>query len=331
VKKTWGPATALLGIAVAVALFLHDRPETIVAALRHAGLGLLLAAVIHVLPMMANARDWQTIILRRPRPGFMTMLRIVWIRESINSMLPVARIGGEIVSFRILSRLGVRSSTSIASLVADTQLTLISQLMFTLLAVGYLLTHSTSANLCLAGHLIWGALLLAPLVVIFCLIQHARPFERAGQIINHATSGKLTILLGQSARVDHGVKLIWRRRGVVLRYLFLWQPLQSVATALEIALALHFLDVDINFIKALVIEALIQAVSSAAFFIPGGLGAQEAGFILIGGAVGIDPASCLALAAARRVRDIVIFIPGLIVWQFSDNVNRKHSVVFTQK
>jgi glycosyltransferase 2 family protein len=112
---------------------------------------------------------------------------------------------------------------------------------------------------------------------------------------------------------------IRRCRGVVLRYLFFWQPLQCVLTALEIWLALYFLGSQVSFIEAVVIESLIQAVSSAAFFVPGGLGVQEGGFILIGGAIGLDPSICLALAGARRIRDLLIFVPGLFAWQIAES------------
>ena len=71
--------------------------------------------------------------------------------------------------------------------------------------------------------------------------------------------------------------------------------------------------------EAVVIESLIQAVSSAAFFVPGGLGVQEGGFILIGGALGLDPQICLALAGARRIRDLLIYVPGLIAWQVAES------------
>ena len=111
----------------------------------------------------------------------------------------------------------------------------------------------------------------------------------------------------------------WRRRGVVLRYLFFWQPLQCVLTALEIWFALYFPGVQVSFAEAVVIESLIQAVSSAAFFVPGGLGVQEGGFILIGSALGLDHLTCLALAGARRIRDLLIFVPGLFAWQIVES------------
>ncbi|OLL28495.1 hypothetical protein BTH42_27435 [Burkholderia sp. SRS-W-2-2016] len=31
--------------------------------------------------------------------------------------------------------------------------------------------------------------------------------------------------------------------------------------------------------------------------------------------LGFDPQTCLALAGARRFRDIIVFLPGLIAWQ----------------
>ena len=63
---------------------------------------------------------------------------------------------------------------------------------------------------------------------------------------------------------------------------------------------------------------MIQAVSSATFIVPGAIGVQEGGFIVIGAALGIDATTALALATARRLRDVVIFFPGLIAWQWAE-------------
>lgn len=314
-----GRVTALIGFLVALWLFWHDNPGAVLALMQAAGAGLVLAGLVHVLPMLANAKDWQTLIFGPNRPGLAAMLHLVWIRESVNSMLPVARIGGEVVSFRLMRRRGVEAPTAAASLVVDMQLTLISQLMFTLVGIGFLLTNAASSALRLAGHLAWGVVALAPLLVLFALVQHASPFERATRLANRMTSGQLTALVGRSAQIDESMKLIWRRRGVVLRYLLLWQTLQNLATSLEIWLALYFLGARVSLPEAFVIESLIQAVSSAAFFVPGGIGVQEGAFILIGNALGIGPSTSLALAGARRIRDVLIFVPGLVAWQVAES------------
>lgn len=68
----------------------------------------------------------------------------------------------------------------------------------------------------------------------------------------------------------------------------------------------------------MIIESLIQAVSSAAFVVPAAVGVQEAAFLMIGAALGLDPAAALALAGARRIRDAVLFMPGLLSWQLAE-------------
>src|SRR5258708_26419453 len=100
--------------------------------MRAAGAGLVLAALAHVLPMLANACDWRSLIRGARRPGVAAMLYLGWIRESVNSMLPVARIGGEIVSFRLLRRWDVRPSPAGASLIVCIHPTVIRQLPVTL-------------------------------------------------------------------------------------------------------------------------------------------------------------------------------------------------------
>ncbi len=228
--KHLGRVAALAGLLVSLWLVWQSNPGAVLGALRAAGAGLVLAALAHVLPMLANACDWRSLIRGANRPGIGRMLHLVWVRESVNSMLPVARIGGEVVSFRMLRRWGVRPSTAVGSIVVDMQLTVISQLLFTMVGIGFLFAHAQSDTLRLAGQLAWGVVVLTPLLVLFALVQHASPFERITRMLNRMTSGKLAALVGQSAQIDQAIKLIWRRRAVVLRYLFFWQPLQCFLT-----------------------------------------------------------------------------------------------------
>jgi len=317
--KFLGRAAALCGLAAAIWLVLREHPADVLRLMGGAGAGLVLAALAHAAPMLANAWDWRSLIRRGERPPFASMAKLVWIRESVNGLLPVARIGGEVVSFRLLGRLGVRPETAVASLVADMQLTLISQVLFALAGAGLLLHDARSGTLRIVGQLALAVAAAVPLLLLFALVQHARPFERIARLLNHVTGGKVYGLVGRSARIDQSVKLIWRQTGVVLRYLFVWQPLQCVGTAFEIWLALYFLGHRVSVVDAFVLEALIQLISSIAFLVPAGLGVQEGGFVLIGGLIGLDPATSLALAGARRVRDLLIYLPGLLMWQIVEH------------
>jgi uncharacterized membrane protein YbhN (UPF0104 family) len=66
------------------------------------------------------------------------------------------------------------------------------------------------------------------------------------------------------------------------------------------------------------VESVIQAIRAAAFAIPGGLGVQEAGFVLLGSFIGLGPEISLALALIRRARELLFGIPGLIAWQIQE-------------
>ncbi|WP_233871734.1 flippase-like domain-containing protein [Paraburkholderia adhaesiva] len=316
--KGVGGLAALAGAGLALWLLWREDPRAVLAALHAAGWGLVLAALIHVLHILSNGRAWQILFERVNRPSYRFLFLLTWIRESVNSLLPVIRVGGDIEAFRLLLRRGVPVPLAASSLIVDTQLTVISQLMFTIVGIGFLFGHGKSGNFRLAGELALGVAVLAPLLAAFALIQHANPFERVTRVLNRMLSGKLVGTVTASWKVDEAIKAIWRRRGAVIRYLFFWQPLHYTITSLEIWTALFFLGARVTFVEALVIESLIQALSSAAFFVPGAVGVQEGGFIVIGGALGLDPAICLALAGARRIRDLVIFVPGLLAWQAAE-------------
>ena len=53
----------------------------------------------------------------------------------------------------------------------------------------------------------------------------------------------------------------------------------------------------------------------AAFFIPGGLGVQEAGYLLFGLIYGLPPDQGLALSLVKRLREVLLGLPGLLAWQ----------------
>jgi putative membrane protein len=154
--------------------------------------------------------------------------------------------------------------------------------------------------------------------MLFIALQHGGLFERSMRMLNHVAAGRFEGAIGHSARIDRAIQTLYRRRGAIARCL-IWQLVGWIAGAAEVGAALWFLGKPLGIIEALIIESIIQAVSSAAFMIPGALGVQEAAFLLVGGALGLDQTAALALAGARRIRDCVIFMPGLLSWQIAES------------
>ena len=79
-------------------------------------------------------------------------------------------------------------------------------------------------------------------------------------------------------------------------------------------LALHFLGRPVGITTALLIESLGQVVRSSAFAVPGALGVQEAGYLLLGRTVDLGPETSLALSLVQRMRDLILGLPGLLAW-----------------
>jgi putative membrane protein len=306
----WG--LALAGLALAVILFARSDVGALVALLLAAGPGLLLASLFHIFPMIANARAWQRLLPSAERPRLGVMTRATWIRESVNGLLPVARIGGEIVAYRILRRHVERRSDAAASLVADMTLSVLTQSAFALWGLWLLFANDRSSAD--GRELMIGVVAMAALGAGFILVQRRGALGALTGALDRLFEGRLALAHSGSRRFDQALRALYVRHADVLMCL-VWQLAAWALGSGEIWLALQFLGRPRSVLDAITIEALIQAVSSAAFMVPAAIGVQEGAFVLIGAALGIDATTALALATARRLRDAVIFFPGLLAWQ----------------
>ena len=64
--------------------------------------------------------------------------------------------------------------------------------------------------------------------------------------------------------------------------------------------------------------ALVQAIRGAAFAIPGALGVQEGGYLLLAPLAGLTPDAALALSLAKRARELLLGLPGLLYLHLSE-------------
>jgi glycosyltransferase 2 family protein len=308
-------ATTLLGIAgllVATGLFLWQGVAPVLATFAAAGIGILWASLVHFASMALNARAWQILLPARRRASVAFYLWAVWLRESVNGLLPVARIGGEVASARLLIRHGMRAPKAVASLVVDMTASLVSQALFTLLGLALLLAHGAGGDI--AGDVAMGLIAMVPLFATLITVQRVGFFGLLARLFRLLFGDRFDALVGGAAPLDRAVRRLYRRRTALVACL-IWQLAGWVAGAGEVWLALFYLGHPVGFADAVIVEAMIQALSSGAFIVPGALGIQEGGFLVMGGVIGLAPELSLALALARRARDVIVFMPALITWQ----------------
>src|SRR5262249_57927026 len=107
------------------------------------GWGLIPITLFHIVPFSLSALSWRELLPSASRPNTVTIIGIRWIRESINSLLPVASIGGDVASMRLVHLGGVPSAQAASSVVVGSTLGGITQLIFVLSVVGLVLMRST--------------------------------------------------------------------------------------------------------------------------------------------------------------------------------------------
>jgi putative membrane protein len=308
-------ALGLMGLALATGLIAYQGFAVVFTAVASAGFGLLLVSVFHLVPLTVNARAWQILIASRCRPSLGRFIWATWLRESVNGLLPVARIGGEFVAVRFMVRHGLRTAPVVASVIVDMTLCVASQFAYTILGLALLVRYT--GDLAIAISIILGLLVVVPLIGIFIVAQHFGLFTLLARIINRLFGDRFAGLVGGASALDRSVRVIYRRPRRLLACT-LWQFTAWILASGEIWLALRFLGHPVSIADALLIDAITHAASTAAFVVPAAIGVQEGAFMVIGGLLGLSPELSLALALTRRARDLIVFLPGLLAWQVQE-------------
>ncbi len=66
------------------------------------------------------------------------------------------------------------------------------------------------------------------------------------------------------------------------------------------------------------LNSLAIALRSAAFIVPGGIGVQEGGYVVVGALVGLPADVMLTISLATRLGELIEGLPGLLAWQFAE-------------
>lgn len=323
----WAMVLGLLGLAVATGLIIWSGWDAVLQALAEAGfIGILAASLFHLVPMAIASYGWLALIPGRNRPSFGFFFYVMWLRVCINNLLPVARIGGEVVAVRLMLKHGMRKGPAIGSTVVETTLSIIGQLLFTIMGVTLFFMHFSNQNLFV--QMLAGVLVTVGLVAALLMIQKIGVFTLLTKIFNLLFRDKWQQFMGKTELLDRAVQTMYRRhQGVVI--CAVTQFLGWLLGSVEIWIALHFIGHPLSLAQCIMMEAAIQAVSSAAFLIPGSLGIQEATFLIFGQMLGLTPEHAAALAIIRRCRDLILYVPGLIVWQIQEGrwlINRRQQI-----
>jgi putative membrane protein len=305
-----------VGIALFVGIVAWEGVGEVAGALAGAGFGLLAVAAFHLIPLVGDALGWGALLATRAAVPTRTAIYGRWISESVNQLLPVAQIGGSVVRANLVARRGVPGAFAGASVVVDVTTLVGSQIAFTLLGLALLLAQVGGQSL--AATALVGTALMSVLLLGFYFMQRRGMFGLLARGLRRLAPGGAAVALAAGASdLDADVRRLYGEGRAVARSLA-WHLFAWIVGAGEVWLALHFLGHPVDLSTALLLESLGQAVRAAAFAIPGALGVQEGGYLLLGQVLGIGPETSLALSLAKRVRELALGLPGLVAWQIEE-------------
>lgn len=313
--KLGAPLGAILLAALVAWMLATDGVWRILYLLANASwIGLAAVVLFHFIQVLFSAAAWRTLAGPTvPRPGLGRYMTVRVIREAVNNLLPVAQIGGEFVGARLLNRDGVRLSSALAGVIGDLTVEMATQIAFTLLGLGLLLLTVGDGGIAgMVASFLLLAIVVAAGFVAAQWVGLARLFE-----IGLSRFGRITGLdgLGEVAGLHTALIALYRAHRRLLGAAF-YHFVSWLLGGVEVCLALHVLGSDVNLAAGLVIESLGQAFKSIGFAVPGALGVQEGGYILVCGLYGLSPELAIALSLVKRLREIALGVPGLVAWRW---------------
>lgn len=309
-----------IGGGLFVALLAWQGFGSVVSTLMAAGWGLAVVAAFHLLPLVLDAGAISVMFDRRRKE--VTELDAVfarWIGESVNSLLPAGQIGGPVMMVRQLSQRGLRMRDAAAAITVSTTLQALAQIVFAMLGLllfGASAAHGAMQDLQTAALIATGV--LAAMIVGFYMAQRRGLFGKALRVMSKVFGKRdWSALTTRADAVDVAVRELYDQRGKVAASFALSLAGWIIGTV-EVWLALRFLGHPVGWVDALLLESLGQAIRGAAFAIPGSLGIQEGGYLLLAPLVGLPPEAALALSLVKRARELLLGLPGLLYLHFSE-------------
>jgi putative membrane protein len=309
--------TAGFGLLLVAFLVFESGAADVGRAMLLLGWRLLPIALFHIVPLSFSTLAWRELLPASTRPRLFILIRIRWIRESVNSLLPVAGVGGDVAGARLANQRGVPVAQAAASMVVDVTVGVVTQLIFVISGVTLFVSRtSADAVLPTARALLIAMSVLAVAVALFVRLQHRSLFFAFAGLAQRLMPSRWRSAFAGSASAIDGAIVATYRRGSALFRANLLRLVGWAVGAGEIWLVMHFLGRPVAATDAFVLESLTSGVRAAAFMLPAALGALEGGFVLFGTLLGLPTDASLVVALSRRVRELLLGLPGLFVWHW---------------
>lgn len=304
--------TTALGVLLLIGLVAWFDWNQILQAFLRAGWGAPIVIGLRLVAITLAGLAWGRLLPPSGRAGPIVYVRLRIVREGVNNLLPVGQIGGELIGARLLTFFGIGGSAAGASMLVDMLLQVTTLLLFAVLGLVALIIvgGETSAVEPIAASLA----VAAPCIGAFFLLQRFGGFKLLDRLFARLAENPKWRVFGAIANLHEELQRLWRQRDRLAAAIGLHFAGWCVGV-LEVYVALSFMGYPVPLTGAFVIESLGQCVKALGFAVPGALGVQEGGFVVLGALFGVPADAAIALSLVKRVPDILIGVPGLLIFR----------------
>jgi putative membrane protein len=303
--------TAAIGIAIIAAAVYAADPATVAAAMAQAGWAAAIVIALRLVAVTLAGLTWWLLFPKhpRPQPSVCALLRIV--REGANTLLPLAQIGGDVIAARLLTFWHIPGPLAAATVIVDVLAQAGTQFLFALVGLALLIAHGVGGNF--VYDIAWALGAAALALTGFYVAQRHGGEKLVNALLKRLARGREWQINGTFEAVFHRLHEVYGRRRAlaltVICHLGVW-----FIGALEVWVGLNAMGYHPTYAEAVAIESLAQAARGAAFVVPGAVGVQEGGLVVLCALFGIPAHSALALSLIKRAADIMVGVPGLVAW-----------------
>jgi putative membrane protein len=303
----------VIGLVLLTMLIAWQGFSDVTGVLLTSGWALLWVPVVWFPTVLMNARCWQLLFAPAHMPPFFQAFYAQWMGRAVNTLLPVASIGGEVVKARALVLWGTDARHASASAVVDKTVQVITIIVWGVAGVVLLSFMALDNDLAIASAA--GLAILGAGVAGFLVVQRAGIFRIfIGSAHKLTKADFLDSLRDAAAEIDGLVTQLYRDRGRLAAAIS-WRLGALLLQTGEVWLAAYLLGFPIGILEAVMLKSLSSTLSDAAFVVPNSYGVQEGAFIVLGGLIGMPADIALAVSLAIRLREIIFDVPGLVFWQ----------------
>lgn len=310
-RRVWGIVLFVLGIGALAVLFSFVGLPAIAANLSAIGWWFPVLVVLYGGAQLAFTYGWKVLIGRRPDGpvSFADAFAAYLAGDSVNYFTTV---GGEPLKAQLLSR-KVGYPKALATVAVHRHAEVAAQGIFLALGIGITLTHfrvatgvriaALSGLLLMAGATLWMTIALrhGAFVTILDWLKRFRPLRGLRRFSRKA------------AQLDELIGDFYERRSEHFAGAVAWCFLGWCGGLLETYLLLRLLAPGEGWRTAVAVECLAMALNNVALLIPARFGIAEGVRVGVFLLLGLSAPQGAAYGVARRARELLWLIPGLVV------------------